>query len=111
MKRALIILFFALTACGAPAQDQVSAADLARLFLGKAADTPPQACVNKIVTAMANPPVGAAADEFTKLLDSSTSPLCATYLISVEQAICGGKQRQWWQASGRRGKAVRSAGA
>jgi hypothetical protein len=81
MKRALIILFFALTACGAPAQDQVSAADLARLFLGKAADTPPQACVNKIVTAMANPPVGAAADEFTKLLDSSTSPLCATYLI------------------------------
>src|SRR5579864_7673747 len=77
MKPALISLFLALAA-----QDQqsVSAADLARLFLGKAADQPPQACVDKLVTAMAKPPDGAAAD-FTKLLDTSASPLCATYLI------------------------------
>jgi hypothetical protein len=81
MKAARIALFVALAACGASTQDQVSTADLARLFLGKAADQPPQACVNRIVAAMANPPVGGAADDFTKLLDTSTSPLCATYLI------------------------------
>ena len=81
MNRAVIGLFVVLLVCGASAQEQVSTADLARLFLGKAADQPPQACVNKLVSAMAKPPVGAAADEFTDLLDTSTSPLCATYLI------------------------------
>jgi hypothetical protein len=81
MKRAIIPLFLVLAACGAAAQDQVSVADLGRLFLGKAADKPPQACVDKLVAAMANPPHGGAADDFTKLLDTSTSPLCATYLI------------------------------
>jgi hypothetical protein len=81
MKRALIALFLALAARGASAQDQVSAADLARLFLGKAADKPPQACVDKLEAAMKTPPVGAAADDFTKLLDTSTNPLCATFLI------------------------------
>lgn len=84
MKRAMIALFLAVAACGAlaqeSAQDKVSASDLARLFLGKAADTPPQACVDKLVAAMAKPPDAAAVD-FTKLLDTSTSPLCATYLI------------------------------
>lgn len=81
MKCFMIALFLALSAFGASAQDQVSAADLGRLFLGKAADKPPQVCVNKLVAAMAMPPAGGAADEFTKMLDTSTSPLCATYLI------------------------------
>lgn len=81
MKTAGIALFVALVVCGACAQDQVSAADLARLFLGRAADQPPQACVDKLVAIIAKPPVDGAADDFTTLLDTSTSPLCATYLI------------------------------
>jgi len=81
MKSASIALFLALAARGASAQDPVSAADLARLFLGRAADQPPQACVDKLVAIMGKPPVGAAADDFTTVLDTSTSPLCATYLI------------------------------
>jgi len=86
MKGARIALFLAMAVCGTSAQNTVSAADLARLFLGKAADQPPQACVDRLVAAMAKPPVGGAADDFTLLLDTSTSPLCATYLIlSSEQ--------------------------
>lgn len=64
-----------------PRKRRCRPADLARLFLGKAADKPPQACVDRLVAAMTKPPVGAATGNFTTLLDTSTSPLCATYLI------------------------------
>ena len=97
MKCTLIALVFAISACGASAQQTVSAADLARLFLGKAADKPPQACVDKLMTAMAHPPAAGAADDFTQMLDTSTSPLCATFLIlsskqfAVANSASGGK--------------------
>jgi hypothetical protein len=97
MKSVGIALFLALSTCALSAQDQVSVVDLARLFLGKAADKPPQACIDRLAAAMSNSPAEGAADDFTKLLDTSRSPLCATYLIlsskqfAVANSASGGK--------------------
>jgi len=58
-----------------------STADLARLFLGRAADKPPQACVDKIAEAMHAPDDASRRLAFSYLLNPSTSPLCGSYLI------------------------------
>lgn len=98
MKRILIALFLVLAASSASAQNAggdastVSAADAARLFLGKAADKPPQACVIKLEEAMKTPPAAGAADDLTKLLDTSTSPLCATFLILSSKQFAAAQQ-------------------
>jgi hypothetical protein len=63
------------------AQDAASMTDLARLFLGRAADRPPKACVNAIHAAMADKVPASRKLKFSKLLDPNSSPLCGSYLI------------------------------
>lgn len=63
------------------ARDAASMTDLARLFLGKAADRPPKACVNAIHAAMADRVPASRKLKFSKLLDPNSSPLCGSYLI------------------------------
>ena len=58
-----------------------STADLARLFLGRAADKPPQACMDKIAEAMHAPDEVSRRLAFSYLLNPSTSPLCGSYLV------------------------------
>ena len=62
-------------------QDAASMTDLARLFLGRAADRPPKACVNAIHAAMADKVPASRKLKFSKLLDPNSSPLCGSYLI------------------------------
>ena len=58
-----------------------SMADLARLFLGKASDKPPQACVHGLSTAMAIHDEADRKRQFSYILSPNTSPLCGSYLI------------------------------
>src|ERR1017187_6242805 len=58
-----------------------STADLARLFLGRAANKPPQACWNAIGQAMQKADDHSRQLAFSNLLDPNISPLCGTYLI------------------------------
>jgi hypothetical protein len=86
-KLVLISLVFGLVMAGSRrlnAQDppsSVSMIEVAQMFLGRAANKPPQACVDAIDKAMQKPDDASRRLAFSDLLDPNTSPLCATYLI------------------------------
>lgn len=82
--KALLLAVFALGVMveGGPLFAQsASAADLARLFLGRAAEKPPKACADKVAEAMHAPDDASRQIAFSYLLNPNTSPLCGSYLI------------------------------
>jgi hypothetical protein len=84
MKKLILMSFvfgLGMLLCGRLNAQTASTADLARLFLGRAANSPPKACVDAIAAAMKKPDDASRQLAFSNLLDPNTSPLCATYLI------------------------------
>jgi hypothetical protein len=84
MKKLLLhfmVLGIATVGSGRLNAQTLSTADLARLFLGRAADKPPQACVDKIAEAMHASDEPSRRLAFSYLLNPNTSPLCGSYLI------------------------------